>query len=501
VPKQTHVGDVSSALLSSRVLRTMTRLGMVRPGERVLVGLSGGADSVALTELLVSLSRRFDPPLSLVLAHLNHGLRPDADEDERFCRETATRLALPFVSERVDVGALAAESKRSIEDEGRRTRYRFLLSQKQRWGCAKVAVGHTLDDQAETFLLRLLRGSGARGLGSVHPVVESRIIRPLIEVRHRELEEYLTSVGSPHREDVSNADLRFTRNRLRHRTLPELEREFNPRVVETLSKAADLFRDEDDWMEREAARVFETVAVRGEGMVRLDVASLAELHPALRRRLLRRAIETVRGDLSNIGLVHVEDVLSLLAAGRSGRRVHLPGLRAERSFGELRIRTSGDSRDSRRQNGLERGYNDFEYRLSIPARIPIPERGGVLSAELNAAVSSRAAVGDAVAVGVDAVGADWNELSELKIRSPRPGDRFRPLGAPGSKSLMRYLMDRKVDRERRRFVPVVVRVGSTGARGERGGEEILWVVGHGVSESSRLLQGRQILDLTWVRTQ
>jgi tRNA(Ile)-lysidine synthase len=490
---------VSSNLLPSRVLETMTRLGMVRPGERILVGLSGGADSVALTEVLVELSPRFDPPLSLMIAHLNHRLREEATEDEAFCRGIARRLSLPFVSEQIDVAALAASARRSIEDEGRRLRYRFLDDQARRLDCQRVAVGHTLDDQAETFLLRLLRGSGGRGLGAVHPVVESHLIRPLIEVRRRALEEYLGSRGIAHREDVSNADPRFTRNRLRHQTLPELEKSFNPRLVETLAKSASLFRDEDEWMERETGSLFDALAVHGEGVVRLDVGALAGLHPALQRRLVRRAIETVRGGLENIGQVHVEDVLALLAAGKSGREVHLPGLRARRSFGELRIRSVAGAR---RRNRPERGYNGFEYRLSIPARVRIPERDGVLSARLypegrweQEVAARRRASGDAVLVAFEE---ESKGLPELTVRSPRPGDRFHALGAPGSKSLMRYLMDKKVDREARGLVPLLVR-SHLGAS-NRGDEEILWVVGHGVSESCRMSPGRRLLDLTWVTT-
>jgi tRNA(Ile)-lysidine synthase len=486
-------------MLPSKVLETLNRAGMVRPGERILVGLSGGADSVALTEILVELSPRFDPPLSLVLAHLNHGLREEADEDEAFCRDIARRLSLPLASERIDVAALAARTKRSIEDEGRRRRYRFLTAQAARSACQRVAVGHTLDDQAETFLLRLLRGSGGRGLGSVHPVVGGRLIRPLLEVRRREIEEYLKSRGIDYREDLSNADLRFTRNRLRHQTLPDLERNFNPRLVETLSKSASLLRDEEDWMERETERVFETLAVQEGGIVGIDVDALSRLHPALRRRVVRRAIERVRGDLMNVGQVHVEEVLALAWAGKSGREVHLPGLRADRSFGRLRIRTA----PSGRQNVRERGYNGFEYRLSIPARVRIPEKGGILSARLHAEwrwergdVAPRA-VGNAVLVAVEE---DSKELPELVVRSPRPGDRFRALGAPGSKSLMRYLMERRVDREERGLVPLLVRGRERGGESREREEEILWVVGHGVSESSRLAPGRRLLDLTWVTT-
>jgi tRNA(Ile)-lysidine synthase len=480
-------------MLSANVLRTIDRYGMVRPGDRVLVGLSGGADSVALTLVLVELAPRLG--LSLVLAHLNHLLRIEAEADESFSREMAERLALPFVSDRADVRARAAKSKRSIEDEGRRARYEFLEAQAERHECHRIAVGHTLDDQAETFLLRLLRGSGSRGLAGVHPVAGKRV-RPLIESRRREIEAYLQERGAAYREDPSNADPGYTRNRVRHSAIPLLRAGFNPRLVETLARSASILRDEEEWMDVLAREAFEELAREEDGAIRLAVPAVLSRPRALRRRLVRRAVERVRGGLENVARVHVEDALSLLEPGKSGREVHLPGLVAERSFDELVFRARPPRAP---QFAVERGYNGFEYRLSIPARVRIPEGGGTLSVrmcprggERDAFESDRRsspaspALGSAVIVGVE------EELPELTVRSPRRGDRFRPLGAPGSKSLMRYLMERKVAREDRKSIPVVVR------RGARD-DNILWVVGHGVSESCRLSPGGRRIELQWVR--
>jgi tRNA(Ile)-lysidine synthase len=475
-------------MLSSAVLHTLERYNMIRSGEGVLVGLSGGADSVALAFVLLELKERLG--IALFLAHLNHGLRADADEDERFCRSLAERLGLPFASDRVDVAGQARLHKRSIEDEGRSARYRFLETQARRFGAGKIAVGHTLDDQAETFLLRVLRGSGGRGLGAIHPVRNGEIIRPLIDSRRAEIEAYLGARGIRFLEDASNADPRFTRNRIRHQEIPRLTSAYNPRLSETLARSASLLRDEEEWMEAETRAAFGALAEVSENEVHLDRTALSLRPLALRRRLVRAAIGGLRG-LENVSHRHVEEVLKLAERGRSGRELHLPGLVVEISFDRVRFRGGASGRE---RNERERGYNGFEYRLSIPARVRIPECSGTLSARIAGPDREppdwrvdTPPFGDAVVLGIEG---GLPELPELKVRSPRPGDRFRPLGAPGSKPLSRYLMERKISRDMRPRVPLVVRGDLK--------EEILWVVGHAVSEASRVTPGSPRLSLRWV---
>jgi tRNA(Ile)-lysidine synthase len=471
-------------MLTSKVIRTLERYRMVRPGDSVLIALSGGPDSVALTRILFELRHRLG--ISLFLAHLNHGLRAEADEDERFCKALSESLSLPFSSERVDVGALARRSKRSLEDVGRQARYRFLESQASRLGANRIAVGHTLDDQAETFLLRLLRGSGGRGLSGIHPVKKAGIIRPLLEARRAEIELYLRENDRDFRQDASNADRRFVRNRIRHEELPRLAAAYNPRLAESLARAASLLRDEEAWMEAETEAALAAIASPSGDEVQLDRRRLLERPLALQRRLVRASIERVRG-LQAISHRHVEDVVGL-ALGQSGRELHLPGLVVELSFDRLGFRASSAARALKAR---ERGYNGFEYRLSIPARVSIPECSGTLSARVAATrrkpdEALHPSHGNAVTVGFDGV------LPELSVRSPRPGDRFHPLGAPGSKPLSRYLMDRKISREVRRRVPLLVRAAPDE-------QEILWVVGHGISEGSRvsLSEGASRLLLRW----
>lgn len=479
-------------MLTPTILRTILRYSMVRRGDRVLVGVSGGADSVALTYALDSL--RAELGIQLVLAHLNHAIRSDAAADEDFCRDLAGKLDAAYTSETRDVAARAKSEGRSIEDAGRAARYAFFVEQADRHGCRRIATGHTMDDQAETLVMRLARGSGTRGLASMYPVrtLNARTtgndstlaaIRPLIDVRRHQIEAFLAGQGISYCEDPSNQDRRFTRNRLRHDVLPRMVRELNPRLVETLARSAEILRDDEDFLETQAQEAFGRVAQVGPTRVQLSVSALENEPPALRRRIARLAIDHIRGDSQDLSMQHVANLLGLLASGKSGREVHLPRVVVERSFDELLL-SPNSGRPGHEVS--DNGYNGFEYRLTIPARLPIRECSGLLTAHLveSIRVSDKpgAAAGNAVVVGVE------DGISELHVRSPRPLDRFRPLGAPGSKPLARYLMERKVAKRERGHVPLVVRAD----------DEILWVAGHSVSESARLGAGRRRLHLEWM---
>jgi tRNA(Ile)-lysidine synthase len=462
-------------MLVHSVFKTLRRFALVRPGDRVLVALSGGPDSVALAQALWEL--RSELGLDLTLAHLNHQLREGADQDEAFCAGLAERFGLPFVSGRVDVRAEARLEGGSIEETARAARYRFLEDRAEALGCQRIAVGHTRDDQAETFLLRLLRGAGGSGLAAIPPIRPARVgrvIRPLLAVRRVEVLAFLEKRDLPYREDPTNADLAIPRNRIRLQTLPELERQFNPRLVDALAQTADILREEDDWLEQQAAEWLESHARSGRGELRLSAERLSQLHPALGRRVLRAAIRRVKGDLRSLAARHLEAVGELLEAGKSGRRLALPGgIEATRSFDDLRLR----------QRNRREANPDYRLPLPVPGEVVVPEASGVLRVELSQGSALPAAAGDAVVIRLA------NDAGPLAIRSPRAGDRFHPLGAPGSKKLSRYLMERRVDQSLRRRVPLVV-------AGE--GDRILWVVGHSVSEtaSAKSASGR-LLRLEW----
>ncbi len=492
-----HLAAGSSRMLIKKVLHSLRRFGMIRSGECVLVGISGGPDSVALTHALVELAATQE--FEIRLAHLNHQLREDADADEAFCAELARRLELPFASHRLDVAGVAQRNGSSLEEQARISRYRFLSETAERWGCAGIAVGHTRDDQAETFLLRLLRGSGTTGLASIRPVTSvpisftpsfnARLLRPMLKVTRTEVLAFLDAKEIVYRLDRTNLDPSIPRNRVRHETLPFLARHHNPNVAETLARTAELLQDDEDWMDREARRMLDSL-IEDAGChgtrISLPIEALERLDPALRRRVVRGAIGSVRGELRAVTSRHIEDVLELISPGKSGRRLCLPGLDCGRSFGAIWFKPAAPS------DSEAKSYNSYEYALTVPGELRIPEAGGAIRAVETNASSLPPAAGETVKIALEEVCGQLDRIETLNVRSPLPGDRFRPLGAPGSKSVARYLMERRVDRDRRRLIPLVV-------RGERRSEqEILWVVGHGVSEASRVdRDARRVLQLSW----
>ena len=316
--------------LHQQVRRTIRRHGLIPPGTRVLVGLSGGSDSVALTRILLDLSAHGEFTVAGV-AHLHHGLRASADRDEAFCRECAARLGLPIVIERADVAAHAAGQGLSTEDAARRLRYAFLERTAAAMGAMRIAVGHTEDDQAETFLLKLMRGAGLTGLGGIYPRRDS-VIRPLLDVPRAELRAYLAGLGEPWIEDESNADVAIPRNRVRHRVLAELDLAAGGPTRAAIARAAGLIREDAQWLDELSREQYRAVAVERDGGLELDVHGLTQAPAPLRRRVLLAAMRQTAGG-REIGLEHVEAVVALLGGGEAG--VDVPGCRVERRGGKL----------------------------------------------------------------------------------------------------------------------------------------------------------------------
>lgn len=463
-------------VLAETVLRTLRRHRLIPQDSRVVVAVSGGPDSVALACVLHELQRAGGFAVA-GLAHLNHTLRGEAAHaDQRFCAELAGRLGVPIDVETAEVARLARERRTSIENAGRRARYEFFERAAARAAADRVAVGHTRNDQAETFLLRLLRGAGPRGLAGIRPQV-GRIVRPLIDATRAEVLEYLDARRLPFRQDETNRDVSIPRNRIRHELIPLLERQFAPGVVDVLAREAAIARDDAEYLDRlaieTAARI---VLLKEASRIRLDAAALGEVPPALARRVVRDALDG--GDAPFVGFEHIDALLALSERGS----VDLPGVRATRRGGVITVergtprgpRARGTARGARPE---PRGpkENGFQYSLSIPGEVEVREAGWAISAQVvdadpTAARHRLSARGDSVVVRAAGLG------PELTVRSRRPGDTFRPLGLGGRKKLQDFFVDRKVAREERDRVPLVV-----DAR-----DRIVWVVGQTVAEDFKV---------------
>lgn len=422
----------------------------------MLAAVSGGADSVALALVLA----RVAPELGFTLCgigHLNHGLRgAAADADEAFVAALASRLGVAFVVDHQDTAARARDEGVSIETAARRLRYAFLDEAAVALNADAIATGHTADDQAETIVMRLMRGAGLRGLSAIRPR-NGIVIRPLLDARRAEVEAFLRDAGEPWRDDASNADTAMARNRVRHDVMPALKAAGGEGVIDALARTASLIQDDSDELDRLAIEMAASV-VLPDG--RLDVARLAQASPALSRRIVRGALESAAG-ARFLSLEHVEAVRSLMKGDT--RVIQVPGVRAVREPDAIRLEPLDDALDP----------VEFEAALAVPGAVEVPEAGLLMSAEVatisKGDLAGMRARGDAVAVqGV--------ESARLTVRSRRPGDALRPLGGPGRRKLQDMFVDRKIARGERDRVPVVV--------DDQG--RIIWVVGHTIADEFRV---------------
>jgi tRNA(Ile)-lysidine synthase len=424
------------------VRQTIRRHAMLAGGETVLVGVSGGADSVALLHCLRALAPAFG--LALHVLHVNHGLRPDADADEAFVDELGRRWGVPVNLERVTVPAGTGQSP---EARARAVRYAAFRRTAERVGASRVALGHTADDQAETILMRLLQGAGPRGLAGIPPV-RGHYIRPLLEVRRPRIETELRRLGVSWREDPTNRDPRFLRNRIRHELLPFLAAGFEPRIAEALCRAGALTRSLVREVESLAARELSRMAARQGEEILLPLDELRTCPPGLAEEILRQALCQLgeqgpfRGWIQR-SLCRIIDREGRAGPARVGRAI------LERSHSQIRLS---------RQNRVPIP----ERELPVPGSVEFPEIGMVIEARYLDRRPGYEPPRDAWRVAFDG-----DRLTgPLSVRARRSGDHFRPFGAPGSKPLKKFLIDAKVPRWQRAQLPLAL-----------AGSEIIWVVG------------------------
>jgi tRNA(Ile)-lysidine synthase len=316
--------------LHHQIRRSIRRHGLFPARSRLLIGLSGGSDSVALVLLLQELAEH-DAFTVVSLAHLNHRLRYTAARDEQFCREFAASLGLPIAVESIDVSSYAQTQRLSLEDAARRLRYDFLHRVAESASADRIAVGHTRDDQAETFLLKLIRGAGLTGLGGIYPR-RGIVIRPLLDVGRADLRRYLESRGQPWVDDETNEDLGNPRNRIRHRVLPELELAAGGSSVPAIARAAANGREDGQWLDELADRRFDALVVRGNAGVEIDVSALMTEPLPVRRRVVLAALRLAAPN-REIGFDHVQSALEVAAGESAG--VDVPGARVELRRGKM----------------------------------------------------------------------------------------------------------------------------------------------------------------------
>ncbi len=443
-------------MLIDRIGRYIEHRGLVRPGDLVLAGVSGGPDSVFLMHALHRLRTRLGARLHVV--HLNHGLRgAEADAEADFTVKAAAALGLPVTAEKRAVPKAGADGL-SPQERARAVRLAFFADMRERLGAARVALGHTADDQAETILLRFLGGGGPGSLGGIRPRGPGGIIHPLLCVDREEIERFLAEEGLPFRTDTSNLEGKYRRNRVRQELMP-LVKMLNPAFLRRAAVLGGLLAEDDDRLVEEARSLVGEVAAGAGPKVRLGLAGLMAAPPALRRRMIVLAARRAGTRRKDLGAVHVESLMDL-AAGPSGRSVALPGrLRAVRTGTALVIGPPPAPRP------------DFEREVSLPGTTEVPELGIRIEAAAAGPPAPDRLAGPPTQVYLDA----GRIVGRVRVRPRRPGDRFIPLGLPGPTKVKDFLIGAGVERDRRDRLPVF-----------HDDEKIIWLGGLRLDERVRI---------------
>lgn len=464
-----------AAALLSRVEQTIRRERLFCPGDTLIVALSGGADSTALLDLLARLPGY---NLRLIAAHLNHRLRgAESDADEEFCRQTAARYAIPFEVRRVDVASAAAHGRLNLEDAGRQARIDFFDTIRDTHGAAAVALAHHGDDQAETVLMRLLRGSGMTGLSGMTYRNGRGYVRPLLDITRAEIEQYLSARGLEWREDSSNSDTAYLRNRLRHELLPLLET-YNPAIRSRLAATAAIIGGNEALLEELTAQAAAESCREDNNTIVSSVAHLRSLATPLRRRVLRHIIKQLAGTLEAVSLRHIDALDGMIGSDRPNARLPLPhGVSAVREYDRMVWMRS--SSPALRNCPVTAPDSDFELTIPAPGIYLLPG-GGTITVETASEALFPAPPGTAY-FSPGKTPLPW------RIRTFRPGDRITPFGMNGTKKVKDIFIDRKLPPSERRSRPLVFC-----------GDELIWIAGVCASEACRIPAGTAaMLRVTW----
>ena len=437
---------------------------MLDEGNTVLVGVSGGPDSVALLHSLVTVGPKWS--LQLVIAHLNHQLRgATADREAAFVGSLAARLGIRCEMGSKNVAKYGAEHRLSIQEAARIVRYAFYDEVAANYSADKIALGHHADDNAESILMRLLRGTGPLGLTGIPPVRHGRIIRPLIGLTKKDILAFLELGGFEYTRDRSNLDTRYLRNRIRHELLPHLKERYNPNTVCALNRLASILRDEEDFWDQEVRRTLRNLVLdHTPDRLSLMGRGLSDLHPALLRRLVRHAVLSLKGDLKRLGHVHVEAVVRLIAAPSPSGRLDLPcGVKVVRDREEVNFLLGHPEENARFEYEIPRIRTTFIREIGIYLKLSVCDSSEV-SHPKNYPLTT--ALFDLTAV-----------TFPLKVRNFKHGDRFKPLGMAGSQKVKTFFINHKVPRSKRLRCPILL-----------SGGRIIWVGGYRIDDSAKVTE-------------
>ncbi len=446
-------------MLLHRVKRTIDHYQLLNQGDRLVVGVSAGVDSMVLLHLLNTCRQTLN--LSLIVAYVNHGLRPNESEKEAdLIQKECERLRLPFELGTVNAKEFQKVGKFSLQEAARRLRFHFFEQILQKYEAQKIALGHHADDQVETVLLRLMRGAGLQGLKGILPVREGKVIRPLLEVWRHEIEAFAAENHIPFLIDSSNLKEDYLRNRVRLSLIPLLEKEYQPNLKEILLRTSTILREENDYLEKEAEKVYQNMVEKKGDALTFQYPVYRSLHPAIQWRVIQKMLRTIYGEEKED--LEISQTFKRLKHPPPSFVLEFPlGICMEKryetvSLGKKKLET----------------IPPFEVELVSPGRTFIKEISReVVTEEMDVEGESRVP-----RVSSEVAFLDYQVLQfPLRIRNFRPGDRFQPLGVEGSQKLKEFFIDHKIPRFERSTIPLLI-----------SGERIVWVVGHRIDECARI---------------
>jgi len=452
-------------MILEKVKHTIEKHSMLKEGDKVIIALSGGPDSVCLMDVLARLKDEYG--IRLYAAHLNHQIRGiDAQKDAMFCMKRCEEEGIICFIKAYDVPAYSREKGLSIEEGARELRYGMFFELQKKLSAGKIAVAHNLDDQAETLIMRMMRGTGLEGLKGMEYSRGDGIIRPLLDVTREEIEAYISQRGLEFRIDSTNLEDIYTRNKIRLKLIPYIDENFNVDIKKALSRMGSLLSDDADYINSCAKAEFDKVCtIDDEWGARIEVAKLAALHDAISSRAVRMAIAAIAGDIKGIQQVHIEYVMELARSGKEGSRIDIPrGLMVIKENGHIAIKKN----QMQSTLGEDRG---FAYEIEGEGSMRIEEAGVMVHTAILDKDPSWHIERDRHTAYFD-----LDKVSgKLSVTSRMEGDRIRPIGLGGTKKLKDLFIDLKIARDQRDYIPVL--------RDESG---VMWVVGYRLSEDYRV---------------
>lgn len=457
--------------MRKKVLSVIKKYNLIKKSENIVVGVSGGPDSMALLYMLIELKKEID--FNIYIAHVNHGVRgKDALEDQSFVKRQAERLNLPYYTKDVDMIGYGREKGITAEEAGRELRYGFFREIIKSLGGGKIAVAHNKNDQAETLIMRFIRGTGIDGLKGME-YISGDIIRPILGISRGDIEKYIKDNNIETVSDMTNFQPIYNRNKIRLEVIPYIEKNFNPNIIETMWRTSEISALDSDFLTKHTKDIYKSIVKsESDGRIVLDAKEFSKFHLSIKQRLIRNSILEINNSLQGITEAQISNSIDLIDKGQTGKEVHLSN--------NIVVKTNYDQIIIQARTKQE---DDFIYKISYPGVMDLEDIGYSLDIDLISKEDYLKEKRDRFTryFDLDKVRGD------LIVRNRKPGDRFIPFGMKGSKKIKDYFIDEKIPKDLRDKIPLIL-----------DNESILWVIGYRTDEKYRINDDtRHVLKISY----